>query len=113
MAGVLRNPVEADEFGAYPRVERAPCQPRRGVEKYRNSRLTNGVKMSEQNRKPQKPMRRFRPRMPANALSAKYRSAASKLIAVQACALRAASAVAFCSGPMLVAIFLPSSNCSW
>jgi hypothetical protein len=43
----------------------------RGVVKNKNNRLMKGVKMMEQNRKPQKPMRRFLPAIPATKHNAK------------------------------------------
>jgi hypothetical protein len=54
-----------------PRSRSLKSQTLRGVEKYRNRRQTKGVKMIEQKKKPQKPMRRFEPKAPANMLSAK------------------------------------------
>src|ERR1039457_1355083 len=52
----------------------------RGIAEYRNSRLMMGVTPMEQKRKPQKPMRRFRPTMPATRHSAKYASTSSRTI---------------------------------
>ncbi|TRZ53249.1 hypothetical protein D4S03_02070 [bacterium] len=49
----------------------AGCQTFRGVEKYKNSKLMTGVKMKEQKKKPQKPIRRFRPAIPATRHSAR------------------------------------------
>jgi hypothetical protein len=40
--------------------------------KYRNMRLIKGVKRTEQKRKPQKPMRRSRPTIPATRHRARY-----------------------------------------
>jgi len=40
--------------------------------KYRNMRLIKGVKITEQNTKPQKPRRLSRPKIPATRHSAKY-----------------------------------------
>jgi hypothetical protein len=52
-----------------------------GVEKNKNNRLTKGVKIIEAKKNPQKPIRRFRPEIPATRDSAIYRSTNSKLIA--------------------------------
>jgi len=43
-----------------------------------------GVKTMEQNRKPQKPMRRSRPRIPAIRHRAKYATISSRIISTQA-----------------------------
>jgi hypothetical protein len=54
----------------------------RGDAKYRNRRLMIGVKTIEQKRKPQKPMRRSRPTIPATRHSNKYAITSSTIIAV-------------------------------
>lgn len=54
----------------------------RGDAKYRNRRLMIGVKTMEQNRNPQKPMRRSRPTIPATRHSTKYSSTSSTTIVI-------------------------------
>jgi hypothetical protein len=58
------------------------CQNLRGVAKYRNNRLTKGVKIKELKKKPQNPIRRFRPAIPAARQSARYTTASSRTIDV-------------------------------
>jgi hypothetical protein len=51
-----------------------------GVAKNKNDKLMKGVKIMEAKKNPQKPMRRFRPRIPAKRHNERYRSTNSKLI---------------------------------